>query len=885
METLQNIPRSDLYFFNNQYDDYIVRQALIDFRKTNFYKCLKRQEVIQSFESVHGRMSDFKVDLSVNALLGIPKDSRTLHLSRSIVPYYSKKLFLDKYDYYQPISLREIMENPSIFNTTVLIQIGNTFCFGVMIAESSDGCYLIIQKHRTNGLTEAGLQKYLDANAKWHVIFQNHADAYYTYKSAHQVFTNNVDPVTGKYLINFDILTNVVRYNKPNMTNNWVVFMGVEAQDENIMCGTTHAEVVELDGKKYLAIDKAFINYVSSKVSNCKLYCFNQYQKHGHIVVPTNNSNEIIVDLPYINNPIHPANIHVYAYENDTALKTHSIEFNAYQNHPTIFTLTLKEYDDLPIPEYVWIEWYESLNTPTKYDNAIQEVIDFCRSNNSTYYAEKSTGKLSTEVSEYEPTNLSSYDYDAFMKFEEYPDIRSFRLDRLIESLKENPDRYKTLQRLINGKNKYSIRHEYNQSKSPDVFSRSVMDTSGQITDPHSIYKFNEPMMYVKVHLADDIKPTAIIFVNGLRVDTEYTYSSNREAYFYFKRTHIKNDIENIIDIEVFLHDSKLSHKQEAEMTFYSTGVSMIVNSNQINGMVDINNLMVYDKQTRSYLEPGEITYRYTLNKTEIQAPSGMLIDLYFLEGDNYDFFLTSDEEYVVDDIGNYLTVRQDNQIEDIPDDSNKPLEVSRIFTVLNSAFRLNKALVLTNVNNYRKVVAKDGTKEPSIEIRGFKESPDYTRFRVYYGGKLLNDTDYNLSLPKKYAETVTATLLNVTSSENNKEYICEYLPVNETILYEGIADNTIYRDGLFWFDTTDFVLLPEMLRIYINGVRIPMSKVEDIGALNVFKIDGYKDGDFIQIFIPANDRSCFNFESAIKLLNIEMEENDKFRDYMVDTE
>lgn len=882
---MQNIQRSDLYFFNNQYEDYIVRQALIDFRKTNFYKCLRRQEVIQSFDSVHGRMTDFKVDLSVNALLGIAKDSLTLHLKQSIVPYYSKKLFLDKFDYYQPLTLRDIMENPHIFNSTVLFQVGSTFCFGLMIAEGSDGTYLIIQKNRTVGLTEAGINKYIEDDLKWHIIFQNHADVYYTYKAKHLVLSGKTDSTTGKYLIDMSILTCIKKYNKPEMTNKWVLYIGSTPTDENIMLGTANAELVEIDGKSYFAVDPAFIAFIEPQVSNCKLYCFNQYQKQGHEIVATNGEKEILIDLPYLKNPIHPENIHIYAYDNDNALKTHSIEFYAIQEHPTIYTLELKEYEDLPIPAYVWIEWYESTNTPTEYDNAIQDIIDFCRASGSTYLAEKTNGTLTEAVSSYEPTVLSSYDYDSFLKFEEYPDIRSFRMFRLIETLKENPDRYKALQKQLNAKNKNCIRYEYHQSKSPEVFSRAVMDTSGEITDPHSIYKFNEPMMYVKVHLADDIKPTALIFVNGIRVDTEYTYSSNREAYFYFKRSYLKDDVENIIDIEVFLYDSKLTHKMEAEMTFYSTGVSMIMNSNQINGMIDINNLMAFDRQTNNYLDPGEITYRYTVKKTEVKAPTGMLIDLFFVEGDEHDFFLSSDEEYIVDDAGVYLTVRRDTLIEDIPDDSNKPLDVSRIFTVLNSAFRINKELVVTNVNNYRKVVTNDARRDPTIQIKVFKESPDYTRFRVYYGGKLLNETDYTLDLPKKYKEDVTCTLLNNTSSDNNREFICEYLPVNEDIVYEGIADNTVYHDGLFWFDKVDYVLLPEMMRVYINGIRIPMSKVKDIGALNVFEISDYKDGDFIQIFIPANDRFCYNFDLAEKLINEEMKVNSNFRKYMIDTE
>ena len=222
----------------------------------------------------------------------------------------------------------------------------------------------------------------------------------------------------------------------------------------------------------------------------------------------------------------------------------------------------------------------------------------------------------------------------------------------------------------------------------------------------------------------------------------------------------------------------------------------------------------------------------------------------YFLEEDEHDFFLNSDDEYTVDINDTYLTVRHDTQIEDIPEDSNKPLDISRMFTVLNSAFRVNKTLVLTNVNNYRKSKLLDGTVSPYMSIKTFRESPDHTRFRVYYGGKLLNETEYNITLPEVYGGDVVISLKNVASTNGNKELIAEYLPINEDILYEDIVTHDIYHDELFWFDNIDRPLLADMLKVYVNGYRIPQSNVRDAGGINVFKIDGCNYGDFIQVFV-----------------------------------
>jgi len=879
---MQSISKNELYFFNNLYDDHIIRQALIDNRKTNFYKCLRRQEILQKFDIVTGKMSDFTIDESVNSLLGIPRGSYTLHLKKSIVPYYTKKAFLDKFKYYQPLSITQLIQNPAIFSNTIIFQVGNTFCFGMMVAESNDGCYIILTNNRTTGITKEGMKNYIENDYRWFVNFQNHADAYYLYKNRLLVFTDMIDPETGLYLIPLSIFTNLIKLNKPKIQNEWAMYIGSTPYDENIMLGTTKASIISKDSVEYVAIDKEFIEYIKNNVSNAKIYLINQYQKYGHCEISTNESNVVKFELPYFNNPIHPENIHVYAYDSINRIRFQAIEFDYIQEHPSIFELTLKNYEDNGLPNTIWIEWYESLNTLTKYDNAIQSVIDYCTDNNATYLTYKNEGKLGDKVSEYEPYHLSSYDYRAFLAYDEYPDIRSFRLNRLIETLKENPNRYKYLQKILNAKNKKTIRHEYLQSKSPEVFSRSLMSNIGEVIDPNDEYKFSEPMLYFKVHLGENIKPSALVYVNGVRVNIEYSHVIKRDAYFYIKRTHLIDNIDNLIDVEVYIIDSSLMHKQESDLTFYATDVPYLLMNDDVFGMIDINNVMVYDKQTKAVLKPGEVTYRYSLSKVEITPPTGEIIDFCFIDEDDYDFFLTSDEEFFVDNIANYLTVRKENQIEDVPVSCHKPLDMTRMYAILHTVHRINKTMSVTNINNYRKVYTKDASLSDGILVmKNFKESPDYTRFRIYYGGRLLNETEYVLSIPAKYGGDVNVKLNNMLSTDSNRELILEYLPVNETIIFEGTPDTELYHDELFWFNDLEQILLPDMMRVFINGKRIPVSSVKDIGAINIFKIDGYKDGDYIQIFIPAMDRFCYNLLESERIINDEISLNEIFRNFM----
>lgn len=877
---MQNIENSDLYFFNNMYNDKIVYEEMINNRRKNFYQSLRHQMCVQGFKMVNGKMSDFVINPSINKTLGLPDGTYTLHLDYSIVPYYTKKRFLDKYGYNHPVTMNEIFENHRIFNHMLVSQIGDFFFFGFEVAEAMDGCYVILRMHRSLGIAKSHMDELIEKNESWTIFFQNQVRTYYAFQNKYLIFTGTVE--NAFYYIplsTFKELSSMAE--KPDSVNEWVFYCTCSNVNESFAMAT-RAVIVRRNGIDFVRISKDFANYCIANANNCKSYLMNVYREADHGIYAMTNKPFLSFTISDSKNPIPLSNIHVYAYDISNSVKKRLIAFEGEIQYPNRYNLKLKltqsEMNDHGF--HVYIHQLEATETQCQFDNNMKALID-CY--DSQFYAKMNNEEFSPSVLNYSPTELTQYDSKSFMKSEVYPDIRAFRLKCLIEALQENPERYKRLIKRLYTLEERTIRRVYKESVNPSIFSRNVMNTSGEITDPEYVYHFSEPMMYFKVLLSEEMVPSAIVFVNGYRVNTEYIHSVGRNAYIYIKRSNLDNTKENIIELEVFCYDTKTKHKVETTMRFFSTDMPTIIEGKtRFDKKMSIGQFSFIDKKTNYHLKLGEIGFRHSLDEATIRPLSAEPIEFYFKHKDR-EFFQTSNGEYFTDDTMTALNVRQETVMEDIPYDSHKILNVSDLFLTLNSSFRVNDDIIITNNNHYQKCYQDDGMKKTSLTIQKFrgKLSPD--RFRVYYGGKLLDNEDYELKLPSKYGEDVKVSVFNVSAQDRRRDILLEYLPVDETIIFNGAPDASVYHDGLFWFDYLDFPLIPEMMRVYINGVRKTESSIIDVGAVNVFDITEYKIGDTIKIFIPAIDHFAYDFQSSQMILNDEMKINDEFREFMIE--
>lgn len=72
-------------------------------------------------------------------------------------------------------------------------------------------------------------------------------------------------------------------------------------------------------------------------------------------------------------------------------------------------------------------------------------------------------------------------------------------------------------------------------------------------------------------------------------------------------------------------------------------------------------------------------------------------------------------------------------------------------------------------------------------------------------------------------------------------------------------------------------------MKVYVDGIRVPMSNVIDIGGNNIFKIEGYQVGQRVTIYTEANDDYCYEYNDCTKVINEELLVNNDFRNFMIE--
>ena len=880
---------NDIYFFNNQYDDGVVWDQLTSNRNKNYYKCLEHQKILQDLKTQFYDVSEFQQNEAINYKLNIPMESYTLYIETSIIPYYTKKRFLDKYGYNMPITMNEIFANSRIFKYFIFCQIGAKFFFGMEFAEADNGCYLII-KPNSFGIQLDRLSALMNTHGMYIGIrFVNQTDIYYAYRNKFLLFNENI--VNSNYRIDLSLFSNITNFNKPDVVDEWTLYVSDIANNDNFTIAI-NASIIEEYGNRYVVIPVSAAEYIIKNTVNCKCYLVNEYQRaDDRQLVETLPAED--QDINFIINSVNPIplnNILIYLLDTTTGIKYTMYPFQIIQSEMKWGYYTIK-YNKKELDAYlnmlgiadsvnaICIEWYEALNTMHTYDGHIRSFFELYDS--VTKFDEFINTRATEIFNSYKPLVPTIYDASSFLTYDGYPDLRGFRLKCLIELFNDNPIRLKTLQRAINQKNKVSIRQVYHEADYPEIFARSVMNTSRHTITDINTFSFKEPMMFIQIYLSKDIRPSALIYVNGIRVNTEYIYVDRRAAYIYFRRSALKENIENVIEIEVFLYDTLPSHKIETETKFYSTGTNnSIPGANQYD-IMSLRNLMFVDTKTNLCLGSDEISYRYVMTEVDIGNSNGH--DFVFIcDGDDFDYFMTNLIEFFEDYDGIKYAVRKSTTLVDAPSVTHKALDITRAYMRLNSSHRINHSLLITNTNNYRKVYVKDGLISASVNMYQFKESADKNRFRVYYAGKLLKPDEYEITLPSKYDGDVSVTIFNISGSDNNREVIFEYLPIEEDIVFRGIPDSSIYRDELFWFDDLTNVLLPEMLKVYVNGYRIPTDMIKDIGGFNILSIPGYKSGDYIEIYKNADDILNYITDRSGFVVNAELRSNLEFREYIL---
>lgn len=864
----------------------------------------------------------------------------------SIFPYYNKKRFLDKFGRDRIITLDDIYANHDIFRYSIFCQINSIYFFGLEFIEDTNGCYLVIEldKNRGIGSLESlykkfdliNTEEYLDyfgKDATIRIFYQNHNEIFHTYRAKHLLFES-----TDKYYAYLDltIFKEISKYDKPNISHRWILYISFIIDEKNLAVAIP-AESVTINSKDKIRIPLQTAQMIQNSVANCNCYLVNQYNQFEYSkvditsdVIPgagghsnyqkyisfitkylTEETEEtwVVIGIQIVGEKVPIQKMRLFTYYPDTGiigdLVTDTINQSKYIYEDSILdeidhgkfrsflndagfeasgSIILIKNPEVYSTKQFYLELYESDTNICEYDYPNREIIDCYGQSYLKEFLDDSD--INPRFLHYYISPLSEY---SNVKNQ---DLRLTRYQLLNEVLHESIDRCRTLTAKLYQKNKSSIRKIYRQEDYPNIFSRSVYDNHQVIHDINELITFSEEMMYITVNLAKYIKPSAIIFINGIRINTDLIYVDRKTAYIFFKKKYLKKE-NNVIDVEVFLYDTTPNHKIDDVISFFSTGISTTIPNNEKYDRMSIKNLMLYDKRTNQYLNSSDISFRYKLGVVELNQPDNENYYEFLFDPDDIDYYMTHHNEFFIDDNSIFLMVRKESVLYDCPV-TYKKLNIENVYIKLLSSHRINHELGITNTNNYRKLFVEDGLKSATITMKNFKEVSDKNRFRVYYGGKLMGDTEYTIALPKKYDEDVSISINNISTLDNNREIILEYLPIEEFLYCDGIPNSEEWvssgYDNLITVDQKDslvhlndkYIVNTDMLKVYIDGYRIPNDNIVQLPGGNYFIIKDLIPGKRLTVYIDAHDESLYQSETSINPTGFTLCHDTKFRNYML---
>ena len=819
---------SQIYFFNNNYDDELICDKLVDFRESTYFQSLKLQESVPNCQTFVGKMSDFKLDKLLNNKYGIGNYAYTAIIRDNIIPKCNQDEYFHTYGG-KIISTFDFMKSP-IISRNIIFQIDKYYFFLLRFYIDTDKTILIIYPDANLGLTEDFIKDAIKKNYQWTLTLTPQVEFMYTYRIKTSLFNDNKIGIS-----KFDSYFSI---GKPEAVDTWNMYLSCDTNNLNLLVSTE----VRYDSKsKSFIVDSRFKNYIFSKITNCKCFLINSYQRVYSSII--NKMSMAKVQIPVFQNPIHPNNINIWEYDELNAMKLKRVNEKPLLSYPCIYDFTeiYKNHGT------IYIEYCHNPLTQTHFDNNLKLYLDY----NKNYLSNKENGNLPEKIKSYSPLeklDISFADY----KENNYKDIRQYKLDKLKVLLKDNPLRYKRLYQELTLKNRNSIIFSFTKNDYLSVWNTRVLDT--KTINSNLDFVFDEPHTYVEFNNSIVKNRSIILFIDGRRRDITAYKTVGRIMYIFFKASLINDSSDITIEIsnapsirhlDTVVNFSSITDIQEFPFTHERvSGLNLAYALKENSGFIPNDNIQYYYDAYRYVTEEGDILelesiaeYYGTIDK-KIYAP--LESSMYRLEDKMSQIFS--------------------------PYNFAKYVNVANLkFSVLDSDL-IGKDIIVYNADVYRKLYSGEINLEETISIKLFKGERNHNRIRVYIDGVLLKRGDYTFEFPSYYRGTAKLTIHSVPDICTNMECIVDYLPYVDKQLFNGIPSEIIYRNGVFFlYKLTNKPLSIDKMKIYVNGERISKKKIKELPVNDAFIIDGYHEGDRLQIFIDKDDPDCYGYEDNKK--------------------
>ena len=512
----------ELYFLNNLYEDSIVNECISEFKNQLYNVILDNKKNAQQNIITSGSLSEFKIDASLNTTYKMPAYSYSMVLPYSLSPYYSEKEFFTFYGYDVPVSSVDIMKNAAVFNKSFHLFIDKYYIYDVKLVFKRHECILFIP-NTSNSPTDYIENILTTSNSgQWSILWKSKSDYYDTYTTRSNLFDGTKIPVS---------TFSYHRIFNKEKSNHWSIHVSC-GSTINVMLSST-ATYVEDESGDYFQVSEEFRNHIYSLTTTMRCVIVNDCDCNGSGIYAESLSTLPIFQIPYKKNPIPCENIIVWEYDVNNDVKMRPILSNISLTYPNIYDFT-----QMTLNGDIYIEWLEQTADILQFNDYIGDYIECYKDTFTSMILNKTAHQ---KILEYLPLNINLTS-ENYLVSEYKGDNRAWRLDKLIQILKDNPNRYDTFFNHMCNYSKEFNAISYTYEGKPEIYERSITDNGIHCNNASElIVLFNEPHTYIHVYNSDCLPRYCNLFINGVESKITYIMTFGSNMYIYFPCSYIEN--------------------------------------------------------------------------------------------------------------------------------------------------------------------------------------------------------------------------------------------------------------------------------------------------------------------------------------------------------
>lgn len=568
------------FLFDNQYDPAVIDRIYHEVRETMWSHCIAMQQAMTRQKVMSGPITDFKWDPALNAKKGFPHSAYTLFVSEPVLTNQLKYILNTFVKKKIPVTLKDILTNDK-FPNQLLLQIGDYVYMDAQISLVSNGFYLIIPIGDDSGI----------ASETWVNILTNYGSAEYfpnrwtliqrPKTSFGYGKTTPLAAINGTRIYLSNLKTRK-SYITEEIIDDWKVCISDDPNNLSLLrMSLGNLKFDDTDGRPYIEISEAFANYITSNMGQINIFVYNEDRKVGmavspNYIGPTNylytvfseilasvegRRFKVMVEAPdggwaYVNGsdtqfgndvesmvavgfdvsgkcwvsiptkngvcPINPQNFRVWEYDVETDTLGRLVCTSVTAKFPNLY-----EYIAHCDSNMLYIEWFrDDITVGTDYYDFTKDYRDYI---GVDFPAKLINGEIASSVANFVPV-VSKFDERDFIKKVLLYSTHEYRVEKMIEALKETGMEYDRLYNALDEKFAPFFTETYDMAKLPNVYASIVSNGYLRVNRPLDKLGFD-------------------VYINGAH-DSESGWgrTENGDTYITFNTSKVDSNTIIIID-------------------------------------------------------------------------------------------------------------------------------------------------------------------------------------------------------------------------------------------------------------------------------------------------------------------------------------------------